>query len=66
MKLIILHKFQIKQAVNKTTTKFFASRRLEAAVAYGCNPSVNINLWIRKDPGSVPLGVNFLVFDSQL
>ena len=43
-----------KHTVNKTTTKFLASRRLEAAVAYGRNPSVNINLWGCKDPGSVP------------
>ena len=52
-----------KHTVNKTTTKFFATRRLEAAVAYGCNnPFVNISLWGRKDPGSVPSrGELFLV-----
>ena len=55
-----------KHAVNKTTPKFFASRRLEEAVAYGCNPSENINLWGLKDAGSVPsrgelfLAVSFL------
>ena len=42
-----------KHAANKT--KFFASRRLEADVAYECNPSVNtIFAGARKDPGSVP------------
>ena len=52
-------------AVNKTTTKVFASRQLEAAVAYGCNPSVNINLWGRKDPGSVPFrGDSHISFDT--
>ena len=61
----IYHSTQIsskKHAVNKTTTKLFASRRLEAAVAYRCNPSVNINLWGRKHLGSVPSrGELFLV-----
>ena len=42
MKLIMLHKLQVKKkhAVDETT-KLFASRRLEAVVAYGCNPPVN-------------------------
>ena len=30
-----------KHAVNEPTEFFDTSRRLEAAVAYGCNPSVN-------------------------
>ena len=52
-----------KHAVNKTTIKFFATRRLEPAIAHRCNPSVNINLWGRKDPGSVPSkGELFLLF----
>ena len=51
-----------KHAVNKTIIKFFARHRLEAAVAYGCNPPVNINLRVHKDPGSVPSkGELFLV-----
>ena len=53
MNLIILSKFRAKHAVNKTTIDFFATCRPEAAVAYGCNPSASINLWGRKDPGSV-------------
>ena len=66
MKLIILSKFQVKHAVNKTTIKFFASRRPEAAVAYGCNPSESINLWGRKDLGSVPSRGELLVLFFQL
>ena len=53
---------QKKHAVNKTTTiKFFASRLPEVGIAFGCNSSENINLWDRKDPGSVPSRSELLV-----
>ena len=51
------------------TAKFFASGRLETAVAYRCNPSVNTMVAAAKTrPGSVPsngepfLLVVFLIF----
>ena len=47
-----------KHAVNQTT-KFFASRRLEAAVAYGCNQSVNTIFAAPKTRVRFPPMVNF-------
>ena len=58
-----------KHAVNKTT-KFFASRRLEAAVAYGCNPPVNTIFAAAKTRVRFPPMVNFfllfLFFNARL
>ena len=48
-----------KHAVNKTT-KFFASRRLEAAVPYRCNPSINTIFAAAKTLVRFPPMVNFL------
>ena len=53
MKSIILHKFQVKKTCCELNNKIFASRRLEAAVAYGCKSIGTNNLCGLKDPGSV-------------
>ena len=62
MKLIILHKFQVKEyhAVNETT-KFFDSSQLEAAVACGCNPSVNTIFAAAKTQVRFPPMVNLFL-----
>ena len=51
-----------KHAANKTTTKFFTSCQLKAAVAYECNPLEDISHCDCKDLGLVPSrGELFLV-----
>ena len=49
-----------KHAVNETT-KIFASRRLEAAVDYGCNPLVNTIIAAAKTRVRFPPMVNFFL-----
>ena len=58
----ILSKKNNVHAVNETT-KFFTSGGLEAAVAYGCNPSVNTSFAAAKNRVRFPPMVNlFLLF----
>ena len=67
MKLIILHKFQVKKHAVNETTKIFAIRRFEAAVDYGCNPSVNTIIAAAKTRVRFPPMVDFiLLFLFQL
>ena len=51
-----------KITCSEWNNKIFASGRLEAAVTYGCNPSVNTIFAAAKTRGSVPSnGEPFLV-----